>query len=316
MPNTARYLLPTERAEITIHRHWAVLAGDTVQAALLLTIGVLLTRVLGSVDFVKMVLVYFCVFVVARWIWAIYEWYHETLIVTDKRLLLLTGIITRNVAIMPLVKVTDLTFNRSATGLMLGYGKFVVESAGQDQALSTIDFVPQPEKLYIQISALLFGGDKGSPGAMVTAAQREAEEEAERAARRRWRKFIRRRPDGPSDDRPSGSAPPSQLDAILADRDTLLADRDDPDRWRDDRDWDRPGSTRENDLTDDHRDTDVRSGSYDDDPFRRPDPTTRLPRIHEPRRGERGEVIHPDTPLPPPRRPRDEPPPGFDPTDD
>lgn len=311
MPDTARYLLPTEHAEIIIRRHWAVLAGDTVQGVLLLTIGVLLARVLGSVDFARMVLIYFCIFVVVRWLWAIYEWYRETLIVTDKRLLLLTGIVTRNVAIMPLVKVTDLTFNRSATGLLLGYGKFVVESAGQDQALSTIDFVPQPEKLYIQISALLFGGDKGSPGAMVTAAQREAEEEEERAARRRWRKFTRRRPDGPSDDRPSGSAPPSQLDAILADRDILLADRDD-------RDWDRPGSTREDDLTGDVRDGDLRPGDrgFEDEAFRRSDPTTRLPRIHEPRRGERGEVIHPDTPLPPPRRPREEPPPGFDPTDD
>jgi membrane protein YdbS with pleckstrin-like domain len=304
--DAARYLLPTERAEITIRRHWAVVAGVTVQTVLLLTIGVLLARVLGSVDFAQMVLVYFCLFVLARWIWALVDWRHETLVVTDKRLLLLTGIFSRNVAIMPLVKVTDLTFNRSATGLMLGYGKFVVESAGQDQALSTIDYVPQPEKLYIQISELLFGGDKGSPGAMVTAAQREAEEEAERAARRRWRKFTRKRTDGPVDERPGGSAQPSQLDAILADRDTLLADRDDPDRWQDERGWGGPVGR------DDLRDT----GDFGDEPYRRPARDLELPRIHEPRRGERGEAIEPQSPLPPPRRPRDSPPPGVDPADD
>lgn len=302
MPDTARYLLPTEKAEITIRRHWAVLAGDTVQAVLLLTLGVLLARVFASVDFMQMVAVYLCVFVVARWCWALYEWYRETLIVTDKRLLLLTGIITRNVAIMPLVKVTDLTFNRSATGLLLGYGKFVVESAGQDQALSTIDYVPQPEKLYIQISQLLFGGDKGSPGAMVTAAQREAEEEAERAARRRWRRYTRKRTAGPVDERSGGgSTTPSQLDAILADRDTLLADRDDPDRWTDTREWGRP---------DDRPPADR---DFGDDPYQRPGGTTPLPRIHEPRRGERGETVEPQAPLPPPRRPREGPPPGFDP---
>lgn len=308
MPDTARYLLPTERAEITIRRHWAVLAGDTVQAVLLLTVGVLLARLLSEVRFAQMVVIYLSVFAVARWCWAIYEWYRETLIVTDKRLLLLTGIITRNVAIMPLVKVTDLTFNRSATGLLLGYGKFVVESAGQDQALSTIDFVPQPEKLYIQISQLLFGGDKGSPGAMVTAAQREAEEEAERAARRRWRRYTRKRPAGAVDERPGGAAQPSQLDAILADRDTLLADRDDPDRWDDTSDWDRP-QVGEDDLR-------AGAGDFGDDPYRRPEETIRLPRIHEPRRGERGEAIEPQSPLPPPRRPREDPPPGFDPMDD
>ena len=70
-----------------------------------------------------------------------------------------------DLAIMPLVKITDLTFHRSSTGLLLGHGKFVVESAGQDQALSAIDYVPRAEATYLQISELLFGGDEGTLGA-------------------------------------------------------------------------------------------------------------------------------------------------------
>lgn len=311
MADAGRYLLPTERVEVQIRRHWAVLAGDTLQTVLLLVVGVLLARVLSSVGFAEMVAVYFCVFVVARWAWQLVDWNHETLIVTDKRLLLLTGIFSRKVAIMPLVKVTDLTFYRSSTGLLLGYGKFIVESAGQDQALSEIDYVPQPEQLYIQISSLLFGGDKGTPGALVTQAQREAEAEAERAARRRWRRFTRKRTDSPGTRRPGGTGP-SQLDAILADRDTLLADRDDPDRWQEDGDWDRSPSYGET----------FQQRDWDEEPLRRPagEPTVQLPRIHEPRRGEGtgggGEAIQPGDPLPPPRRPRDEPPPAADPADD
>jgi membrane protein YdbS with pleckstrin-like domain len=304
--DTAKYLLPTERAVINIRRHWAVLAGTTVQSVLLLVIGILLARIFNAVDFIQMVATYFCVFVIVRWIYEVYSWYVEKLVVTDKRLLLLTGIITRNVAIMPLVKVTDLTFHRSATGLMLGYGKFVVESAGQDQALSNIDYVPNPEQMYIQISDLLFGGGKEAPGALVTAAQQQAEQEAERAARRRWRRFTRRRPAEEAVGDRRTAAAPSQLDAILADRDTLLADRDDPDRWQDERSWDRP----ERDTDWDRRERD----DWDDPPR---EPTIRLPRIHEPRRGDtRGESIDPDSPLPPPRRPRDEPPPRHDPMDD
>jgi membrane protein YdbS with pleckstrin-like domain len=309
--DAGRYLLPTERVEVQIKRHWAVLAGDTLQTILLLVVGVLLARVLSAVGFAEMVAVYFCVFVVIRWAWKLVDWNHEVLIVTDKRLLLLTGIFSRKVAIMPLVKVTDLTFYRSSTGLTLGYGKFIVESAGQDQALSTIDYVPRPEQLYIQISELLFGGDKGTPGALVTQAQRDAEQEAERAARRRWRRFTRKRPDSADSPVAARSAPgPSQLDAILADRDTLLADRDDPNQWREDEGWDRPPSYGET----------YRSSDWDEEPRRRPaDPTARLPRIHEPRRGDstgRSEVIQPEAPLPPPRRPRDEPPPAADPADD
>src|ERR687897_211833 len=224
MADPARYLLPTERPVVNIRRHWAVLAGNTLQSLLLLLLGIFLYRVFDSLPFVRMVAIYFCVFVVARWLWILGDWYVEKLIVTDKRILLLTGIVTRKVAIMPLVKVTDLTFNRSATGLMLGYGQFVVETAGQDQALSHIDFVPKPEKLYMQISELLFGGDKGAPGALVTAAQREAEEENERAARGRWRRFAQPRlqdPDGPAAPPPRPPAP-SPLDPPLAPPDQPL----------------------------------------------------------------------------------------------
>ena len=46
---------------------------------------------------------------------------------------------------MPLSKVTDLTFQRSLRGRLLGCGTFIVESAGQIQALNRIYYVPRPE---------------------------------------------------------------------------------------------------------------------------------------------------------------------------
>jgi hypothetical protein len=313
MADVARYLLPTERPVINIRRHWAVLVGGTLQSLLLFVVGILIARILSG-DFVRMVAIYFCVFVAARWMWILGDWYVEKLVVTDKRVLLVTGIVTRKVAIMPLVKVTDLTFNRSATGLMLGYGQFVVETAGQDQALSHIDFVPKPEKLYIQISELLFGGDKGAPGALVTAAQVEAEEEADQLARRRRRRFTRRRRQDGEDQPDAAPAAPatSQLDQLLAHRDrVLLADRDDPD-------WDPDGrddyALYDRDLGDPRRPDD--GPDWDrDDPYRRPEPTVELPRFHEPRRS--GDAGREGYRPPPPRRPQDTPPPaGTDPTDD
>jgi membrane protein YdbS with pleckstrin-like domain len=339
MADPAKYLLPTERVAIKIRRHWAVLAADTLQSIILLAIGVLIARILDGVDFVQTVLIWFCVLVVARWAWKIVDWYNETLVVTDKRLLLLTGIFYRNVAIMPLVKVTDLTYHRSASGMTFGYGKFVVESAGQDQALSTIDFVPHPDKLYQQISDLLFGGDKGAPGALVTTAQRMAEEENDQLARRRFgRRFTRRRQTDLPDERPDGGPAPSQLDAILADRDTLLADRDDPDGW-DGGGWERPSGASGRSTPYDRppsydqpsydRPPSYDQPSYDqppsygdrdwgEEPHRSPsDPTARL---HQPRRGDssgRSQGSRPDGPLPPPRGAQDTPPPpGNDPADD
>jgi len=45
-------------------------------------------------------------------------------------------------------------------GRILGYGEFIVESAGQDQALSHIKFLPYPEQLYLEVCGLIFK-DKG-----------------------------------------------------------------------------------------------------------------------------------------------------------
>src|SRR5665811_1723416 len=67
---------------------------------------------------------------------------------TSRRMRLATGVITRKVAMMPLVKVTDMSFQRSSLGRLLGYGEFILESAGQDQALRVVDHLPYPEQLY------------------------------------------------------------------------------------------------------------------------------------------------------------------------
>jgi len=90
------------------------------------------------------------------WVWAYIDWKREYFIVTDRRLMLVHGVVIRRVAIMPLSKVTDMAYNRSPNGKLFGYGQFVFESAGQDQALSTVDWVRDPDKRYREISALIF----------------------------------------------------------------------------------------------------------------------------------------------------------------
>ncbi|KWW97948.1 hypothetical protein C3Y87_19635 [Carbonactinospora thermoautotrophica] len=97
-------------------------------------------------------------FVLFGWlVWQIIEWYYDRFIITNRRLILTYGIINRKVAMMPLVKVTDMRYDRPILGRILGYGVFVMESAGQDQALSTVDYVPDPDILYLEICDLLFG---------------------------------------------------------------------------------------------------------------------------------------------------------------
>jgi len=152
------YLLDTERRVIRIRRHWAVLLWDTFEAAALLAICVLVSYLLPpSMWVVQNILWYAALLVVLRFAYKVMEWWVERLVVTNKRFVMTTGVFTNKVLMMPITKVTDLTFERSATGRMMGYGTMVVESAGQIQALNRIDYLPQPEEFFDTISELVFG---------------------------------------------------------------------------------------------------------------------------------------------------------------
>ncbi len=157
-----KYLLPREVRVATVRRHPAVLLGSSAQA-----IGGLLVAAVLSTTFLRNETI-FAGIVWALWavllirlIWKTVNWAVDYFVITSERILLTSGIFTRSVAMMPLSKVTDMSFHRSFAGRMLGYGDFVVESAGQDQALRRIDHIPYPEQLYLVICGRIFKDSAG-----------------------------------------------------------------------------------------------------------------------------------------------------------
>lgn len=155
-----RYLLDGERIVIAAHQHWAKVALPvmSVVAGLVLALGLDSSVPPSLGAFAN--LLWWAWFALVGWaIWKVVQWRHDWFVATDVRLLLTYGLITRQVAMMPLVKVTDMTYNRSPLGRLLGYGTFVMESAGQDQALHTIRWVAQPDHTYRAICAEMFGVD-------------------------------------------------------------------------------------------------------------------------------------------------------------
>src|SRR5437764_6345630 len=94
-----QYLLPTERRVIRVRRHWSVVAKDIAQAVGLVAVAILLSNLLpASAGIVQTVLFYATLLILARFVFTIYEWWDEVLVVTDKRFILLTGVITTKVA--------------------------------------------------------------------------------------------------------------------------------------------------------------------------------------------------------------------------
>jgi membrane protein YdbS with pleckstrin-like domain len=154
-----QYLLRTEKMIFSVRRHWVALAEVGGMLALYWLGALLVLVFLGDVELLRLVAVCFMFFSLCWFFWQILDWRIERFMVTNRRVLLISGILTRNVAIMPLMKVTDLTYQQSPLGRILNYGSFILESAGQQQALSRVDFLPQPAKRYQQVSGLLFGTD-------------------------------------------------------------------------------------------------------------------------------------------------------------
>ncbi|HEX4833097.1 MAG TPA: PH domain-containing protein [Trebonia sp.] len=157
VPHTVeRHLLPHERQVLTVRFHPAVLIKPVAitLAALAVVLGI--TVIPGLEAVVKLVFWLIFLIVLAWFSVKVWLWLEDYFVVTSQRLLLTTGLFTRTVNMMPLGKVTDMSFRRSAWGRILGYGEFVVESAGQDQALRNIRHLPYPEQLYLEVCGLIF----------------------------------------------------------------------------------------------------------------------------------------------------------------
>ncbi|HET6213734.1 MAG TPA: PH domain-containing protein [Micromonosporaceae bacterium] len=149
----SRYLFPTERYRGEWKRHWIHLVPQ-------LLIGTLATFALGYVSgFLAkhnaqgMTSVGILVWIgIMGWVaWRVADWYFDRFILTNKRVMVVAGIITRRVAMMPLLRVTDMKYEQSPIGRMLNYGTFVLESAGQEQALREVNHLPNPNELYLRV---------------------------------------------------------------------------------------------------------------------------------------------------------------------
>lgn len=153
-----RYLLPTEHCVVSVRRHWSLLAPPFALALLaLFAAGWISGNLSGTHGPVDDIVWYAALAVLGYAGWRFWDWQVSRFIVTDKRILLTSGVLTRRVGMMPLRKVTDMTYERSLTGRLFGYGTFIMESAGQEQALHRIEHLPRPDLLYADVSDLLFG---------------------------------------------------------------------------------------------------------------------------------------------------------------
>jgi Bacterial PH domain len=159
-----QYLLPYERRVVTVRMHPAVLAGPVslslagFLAAGLLTAGVVDVNTIAlSITWAAciLLLLYLAVRAVG--------WWTELLVVTNTRMILITGLVARKVSTMRLRKITDMTLRRSRWGRLLGYGTFYLQEQGQDHTLQMLNFMPYPEQIFMEVRDLLLPAEEDTP---------------------------------------------------------------------------------------------------------------------------------------------------------
>ena len=159
-----RYLLPHEHQVVSVHQHPVVLTRRIFVVVVAFAIAAWLSASVAHGNGAALLIIWLLWGALLVWLAVkIIDWSRNYFVVTSQRLLLAQGFIIRKVNMMPLAKVTDMSFQRTAVGQILGYGEFIVESAGQDQALRNIKFLPYPEQLYLEVCALIFKETEARP---------------------------------------------------------------------------------------------------------------------------------------------------------
>ena len=142
-----RELLPGERMLASSSRHWIVLMRPVAVTIVAMALAAAILILLPITGEVKLFLARGAVLVGAGvinlyyWAWRAHEY-----VLTDQRVILNEGILSRFSRSIAIDRIQDLTTFQGVMGRMCGYGDIEIESAGREsgEVLST---VPHPQQL-------------------------------------------------------------------------------------------------------------------------------------------------------------------------
>ena len=79
----------------------------------------------------------------------------DRFVITNMRVFRVKGVLSQQLATMPLSRILDITVAKPVVGRVLGYGHFVFESAAQEQGLRDIRFVGRPDERDLSIQRVV-----------------------------------------------------------------------------------------------------------------------------------------------------------------
>ncbi len=159
-PSPRSYLTPGETLLLVTHRHWIeplvkILRGLAIMTAL----GVLASLIPMWLTFVAFIAgsLYHTGFMA----WCILVWRLERVFLTNERIIRVHGVLNLNVDVAPMKQITDAVLRRNLLGRLLNYGSIRIETAGQIQGITQIDYLPNSQVIYRDImNQAILNGEK------------------------------------------------------------------------------------------------------------------------------------------------------------
>jgi uncharacterized membrane protein YdbT with pleckstrin-like domain len=154
-------LMPGERSIALVRQHWSVLAGHVLGAIVVIVVAVVLDAKLpvkiGSLSITTVKTIVMLVLIVGALLWAgmrILRWRFATYHLTDRRIVMEGGILSRTAETIPLDRIQNTVIHRPLGDRLIGAGDIEIESAGRD-GVEVLHRIPKAESFYNELLATM-----------------------------------------------------------------------------------------------------------------------------------------------------------------
>lgn len=156
-----RYLSDDEELVHVARQHWTVVAGEfLVLFIIIAVVGTALFFIPWNEDWSLIagggVVAVGLIAALALWFIPMLKWMTTVYILTNRRLMMRDGIISKQGRDMPLTRVNDVSFNISLWERIMRYGTLSIQSASEQEGM-VLQRVPKPQwfqsEIYRQVNA-------------------------------------------------------------------------------------------------------------------------------------------------------------------
>lgn len=153
-PRVERFLIADE-GEVVIDevtKHWAAIVKPILE---IMAVVPLLALLLWLPEALYWIPLLGAPVLIVHALWRIIGVRMDRFVITNMRVFRVHGILTQNIATMPLARILDISVHRPIVGRIFGYGHFIFESAAQTQGLKEIRYVGDPNERDLTIQRVI-----------------------------------------------------------------------------------------------------------------------------------------------------------------